>query len=185
MSKVVIVFHSGYGHTQRVAEYVAEGAGAGAELLQISADGELPEGGWDQLAAANAIIFGTPTYMGSPSWQFKKFADATSKVWFTRGWQDKVFGGFSNSASFNGDKAVSLIALQTLASQHGGIWVSLGIPPANTKAAQRTDLNNLGGSVGVLVQSPSDASVDEIPQGDLDTAKAYGKRVAEIAGRLA
>ena len=43
MSKVVIVFHSGYGHTQRVAEYVAEGAGAGAELLQISADGELPE----------------------------------------------------------------------------------------------------------------------------------------------
>ena len=51
MSKVVIVFHSGYGHTKRVAEYVAEGAGAGAELLQISADGELPEGGWDQLAA--------------------------------------------------------------------------------------------------------------------------------------
>lgn len=184
MSKVVIVFHSGYGHTQRVAESVAAGAGANAQLLQISADGDLPEGGWDQLAAADAIIFGTPTYMGSPSWQFKKFSDATSKVWFTRGWQDKVFGGFSNSASFSGDKQVSLIALQTLASQHGGIWVSLGLAPSNTKAAQRTDLNNLGGSVGLLVQSPSDASVDEIPQGDLDTAVAYGKRVAEIAGRL-
>ena len=185
MSKVVIVFHSGYGHTQRVAEYVAQGAGAGAELLQIGADGELPEGGWDKLNAADAIIFGTPTYMGSPSWQFKKFSEATSKAWFTQAWKDKVFGGFSNSASFNGDKAVSLIALQTLASQHGGIWVSLGILPSNSKATQRTDLNNLGGSVGVLVQSPSDASVDEIPQGDLDTAKAYGKRVAEIAGRLA
>jgi multimeric flavodoxin WrbA len=184
MSQVVIVFHSGYGHTQRVAESVAVGAGAGAELLQISAEGDLPEGGWDKLAAADAIIFGTPTYMGSPSWQFKKFADATSKVWFTRGWQDKVFGGFSNSASFSGDKQVSLIALQTLASQHGGIWVSLGLAPSNTKAAQRTDLNNLGGSVGLLVQSPSDASVDEIPQGDLDTAVAYGKRVAEIAARL-
>jgi multimeric flavodoxin WrbA len=183
MSKTIVVYHSGYGHTKRVAEYVSEGAGG--ELLAIDADGNLPEGGWEKLAAADAIIFGAPTYMGSPSWQFKKFADATSKPWFGRAWQDKVFGGFTNSASLNGDKQVSLIALQTLASQHGGIWVSLGLPPANTKAAQRTDINNLGGSVGLLVQSPSDASVEEIPQGDLDTAKAYGKRVADIAGRLA
>jgi NAD(P)H dehydrogenase (quinone) len=183
MSKVIVVYHSGYGHTKRVAEYVAEGAGG--ELLAIDADGNLPESGWDKLAAADAIIFGAPTYMGSPSWQFKKFADATSKAWFTRAWQDKVFGGFTNSASLNGDKQVSLIALQTLASQHGGIWVSLGLPPANSKAAQRTDVNNLGGSVGLLVQSPSDASVEEIPQGDLDTAKTYGKRIADVAARLA
>jgi len=183
MSKIIVVYHSGYGHTKRVAEHVAEGAGG--ELLAIDAEGNLPEAGWDKLAAADAIVFGTPTYMGSPSWQFKKFADASSKAWFTRAWQDKVFGGFTNSASFNGDKQVSLIALQTLASQHGGIWVSLGLAPANTKAAQRTDINNLGGSVGLLAQSPSDASVDEIPQGDLDTAKAYGKRIADIAARLA
>ncbi|MET0267038.1 MAG: flavodoxin family protein [Duganella sp.] len=183
MSKIVIVYHSGYGHTKRVAEFVADGAGG--ELLAIDAEGNLPDGGWEKLAEADAIVFGTPTYMGSPSWQFKKFADASSKAWFTRAWQDKVFGGFTNSASFNGDKAVSLIALQTLASQHGGIWVSLGLPPANSKAAQRTDLNNLGASVGVLVQSPSDASVDEIPQGDLDTAKAYGQRIAQVTARLA
>ena len=183
MTKTVVVYHSGYGHTQRVAEYVSEGAAG--ELLAIDAEGNLPEGGWEKLAAADAIIFGTPTYMGSPSWQFKKFAEATSKIWFTLGWKDKVFGGFTNSASFNGDKAVSLIALQTLASQHGGIWVSLGLLPSNSKAAQRSDLNNLGGSVGLLVQSPSDASVEEIPQGDLDTARAYGQRVAQVAARLA
>lgn len=183
MSKIIVVYHSGYGHTKRVAEHVAEGAGG--ELLAIDAEGNLPEGSWDQLAAADAIVFGAPTYMGSPSWQFKKFAEASSKPWFGRAWQDKVFGGFTNSASLNGDKQVSLIALQTLASQHGGIWVSLGLPPANTKAAQRTDINNLGGSVGLLVQSPSDASVDEIPQGDLDTAKAYGKRIADVTARLA
>jgi multimeric flavodoxin WrbA len=162
MSKIVIVFHSGYGHTKKVAEAVA--AGSGAELLAIDAEGNLPEGGWDTLAAADAIVFGAPTYMGSPSWQFKKFADATSKAWFTQAWKDKVFGGFTNSASFNGDKQVSLIALQTLASQHGGIWVSLGLLPANSKAATRADVNNLGGSVGLLVQSPSDASVEEIPR---------------------
>lgn len=77
-----------------------------------------------------------------------------------------------------------MIGLQTLASQHGGLWVSLGMMPSNTKAAARTDLNNMGGSVGLLVQSPADAGVDEIPQGDLDTARHYGRRVADIAGRL-
>ena len=182
MSKTIVVYHSGYGHTQRVAEFVAQGAGA--ELLAIDAEGNLPEAAWDKLAAADAIIFGTPTYMGGPSWQFKKFADASSKPWYSRAWQDKVFGGFTNSASLNGDKAATLIYLQTLASQHGGLWVSLGMLPSNSKAAARTDLNNLGGSVGLLVQSPSDAGVDEIPQGDLDTARHYGQRVAEIAGRL-
>jgi len=182
MTKVVVVYHSGYGHTQRVAQQVA--IGANAELIAIDAEGNVADSAWDQLAAADAIIFGAPTYMGSPSWQFKKFADATSKAWFTRAWQDKVFGGFTNSASLNGDKQVSLITLQTLASQHGGIWVSLGLMPSNSKAAQRTDINNLGGSVGLLVQSPADASVDEIPQGDLDTAKQYGARVAAIAAKL-
>ena len=182
MSKIAIVFHSGYGHTQRVAQAVADGAGA--ELITIDADGNLPEGGWETLNAATAIIFGSPTYMGGASWQFKKFADASSKVWFTRSWQDKVFGGFTNSASFNGDKQVTLQYLNTLASQHGGLWVSLGMPPANTKAATRNDVNNLGGSVGLLVQSPSDASAAEVPQGDLDTAKLYGARVAAIAAKL-
>ena len=61
MSKVV-VYHSGYGPTQRVAQQVADGAGA--ELLAIDAEGNLPEGGWEQLQAADAIVFGSPTYMG-------------------------------------------------------------------------------------------------------------------------
>ena len=93
MSQIVVVYHSGYGHTQRVAQQVADGANA--QLLAIDADGNLPEGGWETLNAADAIIFGTPTYMGGPSWQFKKFADASSKAWFSRAWQDKVFGGFT------------------------------------------------------------------------------------------
>ena len=182
MTKIAVVYHSGYGHTKRDAETVA--AGANAELIAIDAEGNVSEADWDTLNAADAIVFGAPTYMGSPSWQFKKFADATSKAWFTQAWKDKVFGGFTNSASFNGDKQVSLIYLNTLASQHGGIWVSLGLPPSNAKAATRNDINNLGGSVGLLVQSPSDASVDEIPQGDLDTAKLYGQRVAEITAKV-
>lgn len=182
MTQVTVVYHSGYGHTKRVAEQVAQGAQA--QLIAINEQGNISDADWATLNASDAIIFGTPTYMGSVSWQFKKFADATSKVWFTRGWENKVFGGFTNSASFNGDKQVTLISLQTLASQHGGIWVSLGLAPSNTKAATRNDINNLGGSVGLLVQSPADASTEEMAAGDLETAKLYGQRVASIAGKL-
>lgn len=182
MSKTVVVYFSGYGHTQRVAQAVAEGAGA--QLIAVDGEGNVPDSAWDDLAAADAIIFGAPTYMGSVPWQFKKFADASSKAWFTRAWQDKVFGGFTVSASLNGDKQVTLINLQTLASQHGGIWVSLGLMPSNTLNACRNDVNNLGGSVGLLVQAPSDAGAEAIPDGDIDTAKRYGARVTEVAKRL-
>lgn len=182
MSKIVVVYFSGYGHTRRIAETVAEGAGA--SLIAIDSEGNVPDSAWDELAAADGIILGAPTYMGNVPWQFKKFADASSKVWVGRGWQDKVFGGFVNSASLNGDKQVALISLQTLASQHGGIWVSLGLLPANTLAATRNDVNNLGGSVGLLVQSPSDAGADAIPAGDIETARQYGARVAAVAARL-
>lgn len=182
MSKIVVVYHSGYGHTQRIAQEVA--SGADADLLPIDAEGNLPEDAWAQLAAADAIVFGTPTYMGGPSWQFKKFADASSKAWFTRAWQDKFFAGFSVSASLNGDKGQTLAYLNTLASQHGGLWVSLGLPPSNTLAATRNDVNNLGGSVGLLVQAPSDAGADKIPQGDVETARQFGERVAAVVGKF-
>ncbi|WP_304166963.1 flavodoxin family protein [Lonsdalea britannica] len=182
MSKIAVVYFSGYGHTKLVAEVVAESAGA--TLIPIDNNGDIEEADWQTLANADGIIFGAPTYMGSVAWQFKKFADASSKVWAERGWQDKVFGGITNSASLNGDKQVTLIYLQTLAAQHGGIWVSLGLLPANIQASTRSDINNLGGSVGVLVQSPADAGADAIPTGDLETAKLYGARVADITRRL-
>ena len=179
MTKIAIVYHSGYGHTQRVAQAVAEGASA--ELIAIDADGNLPEGAWETLAAADAIVLGSPTYMGSASWQFKKFADASSKVWFTQGWKNKLFAGFTNSASMSGDKGNTLIGLWTLAMQHGGVWISAGMMPANTKAAPRDSINFVGSYTGLMTQSPSDASPAEMSKGDLDTARAFGERVAEVA----
>ncbi|GLT22171.1 FMN reductase [Zoogloea oryzae] len=182
MSKIVVVFHSGYGHTQRLAEAVAKGAGA--DLVAIDAEGSLPEAAWASLNAADAIIMGSPTYMGTVSWQFKKFADASSKAWFTQAWKDKVFAGFTNSASLNGDKLATLHALFTLAMQHGGVWVGTGMLPANTKAAQRDDINVLGSFAGAMAQTPADASPDEIPAGDLETARLFGQRVAEVTERF-
>jgi NAD(P)H dehydrogenase (quinone) len=182
MAKVVVVYHSGYGHTQRMAQSVAQGADA--ELLAIDAEGNLPEGGWEMLEAADAIIFGTPTYMGSVSWQFKKFADASSKPWFAQKWKDKIAAGFTNSAGMNGDKLQTLNALFTLAMQHGMIWVSQGLMPSNTKAADRNDVNYLVSYSGAIAQSPSDAGAGDMLPGDLETARLFGVRVADIAGRF-
>ena len=182
MAKVAVVFHSGYGHTLRMAQSVAQGAGA--ELVAIDSDGNLPDVAWETLAGAHAIIFGSPTYMGSVSWQFKKFADASSKPWFGQAWKDKVFAGFTNSATMNGDKHSTLHYLFTLAMQHSGIWVGTGMKPNNSKAAQRNDLNYVGSSAGAMAQTPSDASVAEMLPGDLETARQFGQRVAAVAARL-
>jgi NAD(P)H dehydrogenase (quinone) len=182
MANIVVVFHSGYGHTQRVAQAVADGADA--QLLAIDADGNLPQGGWETLAAADAIIFGSPTYMGGVSWQFKKFADASSKVWYTQGWKDKLFAGFTNSATMNGDKLSTLHYLFTLAMQHSGIWVGTGLMPSNSKAAQRNDVNYVGSFSGAMAQSPSDAGANEMLPGDLETAKLFGQRVAATAAKF-
>ena len=182
MAKVVVVFHSGYGHTQRLAQSVAEGAAG--ELLAIDAEGNLPEGGWETLNAADAIIMGSPTYMGSVSWQFKKFADASSKPWYVQDWKDKVMAGFTASSNVNGDKLSTLHYLFTLAMQHGGIWVGTGLNYNNSKASKREDINYLASSAGVMAQTPSDAPAAEMNGGDLETARRFGQRVAEVAARL-
>ena len=182
MTDIVVVYHSGYGHTQRMAQAVARGAGA--QLLAIDADGNLPAGGWELLKAADAIVFGAPTYMGSVSWQFKKFADASSKPWYAQEWKDKLAAGFTNSGDMNGDKQGTLTTLFTLAMQHGMIWVSQGLMPSNTRAAQRDDVNYLVSYSGAMAQSPVDAGADAMSPGDLETARLFGERVADIASRF-
>jgi len=189
MTRIAIVFFSGYGHTARQAEAVRRGA-AGAEgtevtVLRIDQDGALPEGAFETLAAQDAIIYGSPTYMGGPAWQFKKFADASSKLWFTQALKDKIAAGFTNSASVNGDKFSTIQYLFTLSQQHGQVWVGTGLMPANKKEHGHDDVNWTAGYAGALAISPSDASADEAPRsGDLKTAELLGRRVAEIASRL-
>jgi NAD(P)H dehydrogenase (quinone) len=181
-SPISIVFHSGYGHTAKVAQAVAQGSGAA--LLSIDAQGELSAEGWAQLAESRAIVFGSPTYMGSVSWQFKKFMDASSAVWGKQGWKNKLAAGFTNSAGINGDKLATLHALFTLSQQHGMLWVSTGMMPSNVKASVRGDVNYLASFAGLMTATPADATPDEMIDGDLETAKLFGQRIAEVTGRL-
>ncbi|KZT16626.1 NADPH-dependent FMN reductase [Acidovorax sp. GW101-3H11] len=183
MPSIVVVYHSGYGHTQRLAQAVAQCAEAA--LLQIDAQGILPESAWTQLAAADLIVLGSPTYMGSASWQFKKFADDSSAAWMTQQWKDKLFAGFTNSGSMSGDKLSTLQYFMTFAMQHSGLWVGTGMMPSNTKAALRNDLNYVGSSSGAMATTPVDAGVDEVFEGDIETARRFGERLRDVAKRYA
>ena len=175
MSKTVVVYHSGYGHTQRVAQFVAEGAKA--QIIAIDAEGNISEADWTAINAADAIIFGSPTYMGMASWQFKKFADASSKQWMSGAWKDKVAGGFTISGSPSGDKLSTIQYFITLAMQQGMVWV--GQPAMNDGK-----INRIGSNSGVMAQVGPTSPAADIPQGDLDTAKTYGERVAQVAAKL-
>lgn len=150
MPKIAVVYHSGFGHTKKVAEHVTQGAqshaGAHVDLLSVEQLGEKDDANWARLAAADGIIFGAPTYMGSVSAPFKTFIDAASRVWATQGWKDKIAAGFTNSGSYSGDKLSSLIQLYFNAMQHGMIWVGLGLVPGGDGKSYAGDnaVNRLG-----------------------------------------
>jgi len=186
MTSVAVVYHSGYGHTAEVAKAVARGAaavgGIEAKLIRV----EDIEKHWQDLDEAEAIIFGAPTYMGSVSAPFKAFMDASSKVWFTQGWKDKIAAGFTHSGSQNGDKFNSVVQIFTFAMQHGMIWTGLGLMPGNNSSkGSVNDLNRLGGFGGSITQSSVDLGAEAIPASDLKTAEHLGRRVALVTLQFA
>jgi NAD(P)H dehydrogenase (quinone) len=189
MTNVAVVYHSGYGHTAVVAEHVAKGAAAvpGTTAKVFKADDlTSPDSGpWADLAAADAIIFGAPTYMGSASATMKQFMDASSKVWFTQGWKNKISAGFSNSGSWSGDKLSTLSQFGFFAAQHGMIWAGTGMMPGyNTKDGSPDSVNRIGSFFGLMTQANVDEGADAAPpESDRKTAEVFGARVAEVAKR--
>ncbi|MFQ6332995.1 flavodoxin family protein [Methylophilus sp. 3sh_L] len=186
MTQVSIVYHSGYGHTAEQAKAVARGAqkveGVTVNLLTV----DEAQQQWELLKASDAIIFGSPTYMGSASGQFKTFMDASSKAWYTRDWKDKIAAGFTTSASQSGDKLSTLIQLAVFAAQHGMIWVGQDLLPGNNNSnGSVNDLNRLGSFLGAMAQANADQGPDLAPiQSDLLTAEHLGERVATVAQRF-
>lgn len=185
--RIAVVYHSGYGHTQRQAEAVHAGAaavaGVEAKLYSVT---ELDDAAWAELDSADAMIFGSPTYMGSATAKFKEFMETSSKRWFTQAWKDKLAAGFTVSASQSGDKLNTLIELMIYANQHGMLWVGLGMLPGNNNSqGSVNDLNRLGSFSGAMAQANSDQGADAMLESDLKTSEALGKRVAETALRLA
>lgn len=174
---VVIVYCTGAGHTRRLAEHVAEGAG-GAPLIDVEA---MTDADWAALDRADAIIFGAPTYMGSAAAPFKAFMDESSDRWSDQAWADKIAGGFTVATYPAGDKMVVHQQMVVFAAQHGMIWVGQtemgekGAPPGE-------GLNAEGANLGLGATSSADKS-RLIDPGDAETARRYGARIAKAAAR--
>lgn len=176
MASVAIVYHSGYGHTARVADHVRLGAAGVAGVSVVLMTAEAPD--WDALDAADAIILGAPTYMGSVSAPFKLFMDQTSRQWLRQEWKDKLAAGFTNSGGLSGDKLGVLLQLQVFAAQHGMLWVPFPLMPTGTGP---DDLNRMGSHLGLMTQSDNAPAEITPPAGDIRTAERFGEHVAERA----
>lgn len=188
MATISVIYFSGSGHTQKLAEAVRQGAasvpGAAAQLIAINGD-DIIKGRYTNesvitaLDASDAIIFGSPTYMGGPAAQFKAFADATGPRWFSGAWRDKLAAGFTVSGGPSGDKLSTLHYFFTLAMQLGMIWVGMPELPMNDKG-----INRLSSYSGVMAQAGQE-SPDVAPnEADKLTGETLGRRVATIALRF-
>lgn len=185
--QIGIVYDSGYGHTARLAEAVAEGAqrlpGTQTHLVAVRED----NAPWGVLEACDAIIFGSPTYNGMISARLKQFfEDATKPVWNDMKWRNKLAAGFTNSGAHSGDKLNALVSMALLAAQHGMVWVGLDLKPGNSASTgSSADLNRLGSWIGVMAQANVDEGPDLAPPGsDLQTAAYLGERVAQLTARF-
>lgn len=187
MTTISIIYHSGTGHTTKMAEAVAKGASSVADVKvqTIAINGkDIVEGRYknaavlEQLDASDAIIFGSPTYMGGPSGQFKCFADATGERWYTGKWKNKVAAGFTVSSGPSGDKLSTLHYFFTLAMQQGMIWIGQSETPMNDKG-----INRLSSYSGVMAQAGQESP--DVAPNDADklTGEVFGKRVAESTKR--
>jgi NAD(P)H dehydrogenase (quinone) len=188
MTKIAVVYHSGFGHTRAVAESIVRGAASieGTDASLIGVD-DLPGPGpdkslggrWPELDAADAIVMGCPTYMGSVSAAFKVFMETSSPVWMTQGWRGKLAAGFTNAGGLCGDKANCLQDIAAFAAQHGMLWFNPGM------YGEAPGINRLGASLGLQTQSDNAPVSETPPPEDHRTAELFGSRVAVAAARWA
>jgi multimeric flavodoxin WrbA len=169
---IVVVYHSASGRTEALARAIAHGAGG--TVMSVEAIDH------DALAAADAIVLGCPTYMGSASAAFKQFMDGTAAIWALQGWRDKLAAGFTHSAAPSGDKLGTLTQLAVFAAQHGMIWIGLGLPPTYATVDHADDTNRLGSHLGLMAQTRPGGALHA---GDLRTAEGFGRRIAEATAR--
>jgi NAD(P)H dehydrogenase (quinone) len=195
MTTISIVYHSNNGHTAALARAIARGAetveGTNVHVVEI-AQRDINDGRWSNpdiatlLEKSDAIVLGSPTYMGMVSATMKSFLEWAFNPWRAQAWKDKVAAGFTNSASQSGDKLNTLIDFAVFAAQMGMVWIGVGDPPGNNwSGGSRDDLNRLGTWLGAMSQSNGDRPArEEPPASDRATGERLGRRVALITRRL-
>jgi NAD(P)H dehydrogenase (quinone) len=185
MARVGVVYDSGFGHTAAQARAVGQGAlrveGVESRLFfasEVAADLAL-------LDDCDALVLGSPTYMGSCSASFKGFMEATERLCERQAWHGRLAAGFTTSGGHSGDNLATLIQLALFAMQHGMVWVGPGLRDGNDRTSGSAgNPNRLGVHLGAAAQANVDQGPDGILPSDLATASHLGERVARLAVRL-
>lgn len=189
MTKVTIVYHSSFkGATEQLALAVGRGAESVPDTEVMLVKVEDVDEHWQRLHDSDAIIFGSPTYIGSVSAKFKEFVEKLAgDVWLKRTWLNKIAGGFTVSAGRSGDKMNCLQQMIIFASQMSMIWVPIRITGGNySTQGSEEDLNRMAGYLGVMAQANIDEPADKAPPpSDILTAEMHGNHIANVVRQYA
>lgn len=200
--KVLIVYYSMYGHIQQMAEAVREGASkvSGSDVSLCRVPETLPQDVLEKmgaleaqkrmahipickvedLAAADAIIFGTPTRFGNMCGQMRQFLDGTGGLWAKGALVGKVGSVFTSSATQHGGQESTILNFYTNLLHHGMIIVGL---PYAFEGQMRIDEMTGGSPYGA--STIAGGRGERMPsENELNAARFQGKHVADIAARL-
>jgi NAD(P)H dehydrogenase (quinone) len=201
--KILVVFYSTYGHIYQMAEAVAEGAkavaGAQVEIRRVpetlplevlekmgavdaqKAFSHVPVCTVEELAQADAVIFGTPTRFGNMCGQMRQFLDATGSLWAEGALVGKVGSVFASSATQHGGQESTILTFHVSLLHHG--FVVVGLPYA-FQGQMRIDEITGSSPYGASTIAGGDGS--RMPsENELAAAQFQGKHVAEVAAKLA
>ena len=198
MAKVLVLYHSTYGHLETMAQAVAEGA-AGVEGVTVDIkrvaetvpeeiarashyklDQAAPIATVADLEAYDAIIIGAGTRFGTAAAQMRQFWDQTGGLWFSGALIGKVGGAFTSTASQHGGQETTLVGLHHTLLHHGLIVVGL---PYSFKGQMTMDEISGGSPYGATTITNGDGS--RLPSAnELDGARFQGRHIAEITRKL-
>jgi len=202
MAKIQIVFYSMYGHVYQLAEAVAEGARevpkTQVQLLQVpelmseealeksgataarEAFADIPVAKPDNLAEADAIIFGTPTRFGNMCAQMRNFLDQTGQLWFKGALVGKVGSVFASTGTQHGGQETTITSFHSTLLHHGMIVV--GVPYSEQRLLNMEEITG-GTPYGATTLAGADGS-RQPTKNELAIARFQGKHVAEITQKL-
>jgi NAD(P)H dehydrogenase (quinone) len=200
--KVQVIFYSMYGHVFAMAEAVAEGArqvaGAEVAVLQVAelvpdaalertgakaaraAFAHVPVADPQNLADADAILFGTPTRFGNMCAQMRNFLDQTGGLWAKGALVGKVGSVFTSTGTQHGGQETTITSFHTTLLHHG--MVIVGVPYSCKELVNMTEITG-GTPYGASTLAGSDGK-RQPSENELAIARFQGRHVAEIAAKL-
>ena len=199
MAKVLVLYYSMYGHIERMAEAIAEGARAvegvevtikrvpetipeeSARAMGVKLDQQAPIATTDELGGYDAIIFGTPTRFGNMTAQMRAFLDHTGKLWMQGALVGKIASVFTSSNTQHGGQETTITSFHSTLLHHG--MVIVGVPYTCSGLSVMTEISG-GSPYGASTLAGSDGK--RMPsENELEVARFQGRHVAQIAQRLA